>query len=91
MFHVEQCSSLKIVPRGTRVCKQADLGVVIDHFNHYPLQTKKQKVFEIWREMVFERNRSTLNCSSEKFNIFAAKMSRLNQKSRAFQRRVKYG
>lgn len=35
-----------------RVSHRADLPAVLDHFDHYPLQTSKRATYEIWREMV---------------------------------------
>ena len=72
-----------------RVCRQNELMRIIEHFDRFPLQSKKQEVYQIWREMAIEKTRSFLNCRSEKFKFFSEKMSVLNQKSRAFKKHSK--
>ncbi len=72
-----------------RVCKQNELLKIIEHFDKFPLQTKKQDVYRIWREMALEKTRNYINCKSEKFSDFAEKMVFLNQKSRAFKKHSK--
>ncbi|MBI5873211.1 MAG: LAGLIDADG family homing endonuclease [Candidatus Omnitrophica bacterium] len=72
-----------------RVCKQKELLRIIEHFDKFPLQSKKQEVYQIWREMAIEKTRCFLNCKSEKFKIFSEAISVLNQKSRAFKKRSK--
>lgn len=69
-----------------RVCKQKELMHTIEHFDKFPLQSKKQEVYQVWREMAIEKTKSFLNCDSEKFKVFSGKMSVLNQKSRAFKK-----
>lgn len=63
---------------------------IIEHFDKFPLQSKKQEVYIVWKEMTVDKTRYALNCGSEKYEIFSEKISRLNQKSRAFKKRVKY-
>ncbi|HEY4181044.1 MAG TPA: LAGLIDADG family homing endonuclease [Kofleriaceae bacterium] len=35
-----------------RVIRKAELPRIVDHFEVYPLQSKKQEAFAIWKEMV---------------------------------------
>ncbi|MFH0877048.1 MAG: LAGLIDADG family homing endonuclease [Candidatus Omnitrophota bacterium] len=69
-----------------RVCKQKELMVIIDHFDKFPLRSKKQEAYLVWREMAIEKTKNYLNCNSDEFKVFAEKMSVLNQKSRAFKK-----
>jgi len=71
-----------------RVCRQEELMGVIDHFDKFPLQGKKQGVYRLWREMALEKMRYSINCKCEEFTIFAEKIALLNQKSRAFKKRI---
>jgi len=68
-----------------RVCKQKDLLRIIEHFDKFPLQSKKQEVYQVWREMAIAKTKNFLNCSSEEFRVFSEKLSRMNHKSRAFK------
>jgi hypothetical protein len=72
-----------------RVCKQNDLLRIIEHFDKFPLRSKKQEVYNFWREMAIEKTRHFINCRSDEFKFFAEKLSLLNQKSRAFQKHKK--
>jgi len=38
-----------------KVTKPTELLKIVEHFDRYPLQAEKRKVYEIWREMVFVR------------------------------------
>jgi hypothetical protein len=70
-----------------RVCKQKELLKIIEHFDKFPLQSKKQDVYTVWREMAIKRTQEFLNCRSEEFKIFSGKLAVMNQKSRAFKKR----
>ena len=72
-----------------RVCKQKELIRIIDHFDKFPLKSKKREVYNIWREMAIDKTQNFINCRSEKFKSFAERMSVLNQKSRAFKKHSK--
>jgi hypothetical protein len=74
-----------------RVCKQAELLQIVEHFDKFPLQSKKHEAYLVWRDMVFEKNKYYLNCDSDQFKLFSTKISKLNQKSRAFIKRSKNG
>ncbi|MDD5019676.1 MAG: LAGLIDADG family homing endonuclease [Candidatus Omnitrophica bacterium] len=69
-----------------RVCKQNELLRVIEHFDKFPLQSKKQEVYTIWRDMAIEKTKRFLNCRSDEFKIFSAKLATMNQKSRALKK-----
>jgi len=68
-----------------RVNKQGELQSIIEHFDKYPLQGKKEEVYQVWRDMAIAKTKYFLNCNSEEFKLFSEKMSNLNQKSRAFK------
>lgn len=71
-----------------RVCRQEELMCVIDHFDKFPLQGKKKDVYKLWRAMALEKMRYSINCGCEEFAVFAEKIALLNQKSRAFKKRI---
>ncbi|HAJ57668.1 MAG TPA: hypothetical protein DCL35_07900 [Candidatus Omnitrophica bacterium] len=72
-----------------RVCKQKELLRVIEHFDKFPLQSKKREVYNIWREMAIAKTKYFLNCASDEFAVFSKQLSVLNQKSRAFKKHSK--
>ena len=71
-----------------RVCRQDELTRVIAHFDKFPLQSNKKDVYKLWREMALEKTRYSINCNCEEFTTFAEKIALLNQKSRAFKKRI---
>jgi hypothetical protein len=70
-----------------RICKQRELICVIEHFEKFPLQSKKIEVYRVWREMAIEKTEKFINCKSEEFKTFSEKMSVMNLKSRASKKR----
>jgi hypothetical protein len=72
-----------------RVCKIEELLVIIEHFDKYPLQSKKEEVYNVWREMAITRMHYALNCESDEYKLFSERLSRMNQKSRAFKKHSK--
>jgi hypothetical protein len=72
-----------------RVCKREELIRVVGHFDKYPLQSKKQEVYNVWKQMAIAKTRHVLNCGSDEFKIFSEQLSRMNQKSRAFKKHSK--
>lgn len=72
-----------------RVCKQDELVRIVEHFDKFPLQSKKQEVYNVWREMAIIRTHYALNCASDEFKVFSEKLSVMNQKSRAFKKHSK--
>jgi len=71
-----------------RVCRQDELMRVIEHFDKFPLQGKKQEVYRLWRGMALEKMKYSINCNCEEFQIFAEQIALLNQQSRAFKKRI---
>gem|GEM_PF-486005 len=69
-----------------RICKQEELLKVIEHFDKFPMQSKKQDVYGIWREMAINKTQKYLNCNSGEFRIFSEKLSNMNLRSRAFKK-----
>jgi len=72
-----------------RVCRQSELPRIIEHFDKFPLQSKKREAYNVWKEMVQYKLEYFINCTDDKFKIFSEKLSGLNQKSRAFKKRIK--
>lgn len=72
-----------------RVCRQDELPRIIEHFDKFPLQSKKREAYNVWKEMVQNKLECYINCTDDRFKVFSEKLSGLNQKSRAFKRRIK--
>ena len=68
-----------------RVCRQEELLRIIEHFDKFPLQSKKREVYNVWRAMAIEKTKYFLNCNSKEYRLFSEEMAMLNQKSRAFK------
>lgn len=70
-----------------RVTKSSELQVVIDHFDKYPLQSKKKfEAYKVWREMVIHKIDNFRNSDYDLLHTLADKLSSLNLQSRAFKR-----
>lgn len=69
-----------------RVTKNSDLEIIIQHFDKYPLQSKKQQAYLVWRQMAVHKKENYRNVDYDKLRQLAEELSRLNQKSRAFKR-----
>lgn len=68
-----------------RVTKIDELMVIVDHFDKYPLQSKKKRdAYSVWREMVMHKLENYRNPDYDKMRALAEKLSKLNSKSRAF-------
>jgi len=52
--HFDGIGRIYDVSRGSyfRVSRRDDLMRVVDHFDRYPLRTRKQQAYKIWRQMV---------------------------------------
>ena len=61
-----------------RVTKANELKVIVDHFDKYPLQSKKQQVYMIWREMVLHKIGNYRSADYGKMKALAEKLSGLN-------------
>lgn len=69
-----------------RVTRSDELITITDHFDKYPLQSKKKhEVYKIWREMVMHKLENYRDVDYDKMRVLAEKLSSLNQKSRAFK------
>ncbi len=64
-----------------RVTKSSELQVVIDHFDKYPLQSKKKfEAYKVWREMVMHKIKNFRNSDYNLLHALADKLSSLNYK-----------
>lgn len=68
-----------------RVTRIEDLIRIIEHFDKYPLQSKKIECYNVWKEMVLYKNDNWRSAAYDVMRPLAEKLSALNQKSRAFK------
>lgn len=69
-----------------RVTKISELKVIVDHFDKYPLQSrKKQEAYQTWRQMVMHKLENYRDIDYDKLRALAEKLSTLNSQSRAFK------
>lgn len=68
-----------------RISRTEDLIKVIAHFDKYPLQSKKNECYKIWKAMVLYKNDNWRSADYDVLRPLAEKLSTLNQKSRAFK------
>lgn len=69
-----------------RVTKSSDLQRIVEHFDKYPLQSKKKhEAYLAWREMVIYKKDNYRNIDYKHLNELAGKLSLLNLQSRAFK------
>lgn len=69
-----------------RTTRSDELTVIIDHFDKYPLQSeKKQKAYQVWREMVMHKINNYRSTDYDKLRKLAEELSKLNSKSRVFK------
>jgi len=69
-----------------RVTRINELEVVVDHFDKYPLQSKKKlEAYSVWREMVMHKLANYRYIDYDKLRALAEKLSSLNSQSRAFK------
>ena len=69
-----------------RVTRINELKVVVDHFDKYPLQSKKKlEAYRIWREMVMHKLENYRYIDYDKLRALAEKLSSSNSQSRAFK------
>jgi len=70
-----------------RVTRISDLKVIVDHFDKYPLQSKKkQEAYQVWRLMVMHKLDNYRAVDYNELRQLAEKLSSLNLQSRAFSR-----
>ena len=69
-----------------RVTRINELEVVVDHFDKYPLQSKKKlEAYRVWREMVIHKLENYRDIDYNTLRVLAEKLSSLNCQSRAFK------
>lgn len=69
-----------------RVTKIDELSRIVQHFDKYPLQSKKkQEAYNVWREMVVHKLENYRDVDYNKLRTLAEKLSSLNSQSRAFK------
>lgn len=69
-----------------RVTKVQELEKIIEHFDKYPLQSKKKlEAYKVWREMVMHKSLHYRDSSYDYLRDLALKLSSLNSQSRAFK------
>jgi hypothetical protein len=68
-----------------RVTKIEELERVIEHFDKFPLSGQKQKSYEIWKQMVFEKRRFR-RPDNLKINELALELSKLSNKNTKIRR-----
>lgn len=68
-----------------RVSKVGELKYVVEHFDKYPLQSRKHNAYLIWRQMVMHKTENFRSTDYDILRELAAQLAKLNQKSRAFK------
>lgn len=69
-----------------RVTRIHELKRIVEHFDKYPLQSKKkQEVYKIWREMVMYKLENYCNIEYDTLRVLAERLSISNLQSRAFK------
>ncbi len=69
-----------------RVTKLSELQHIIEHFDKYPLQSKKKfEAYHVWRKMVIHKQENFRNTDYNILHALAQKLSSLNLQSRAFK------
>jgi len=66
-----------------RVTRMLDLYRLMKHFDTYPLQGHKGKVYEAWKDVLFYKSRTSLSrIDPQKLELLLAKLSILTNKGR---------
>lgn len=69
-----------------RVTKISELKRILEHFDKYPLQSKrKHEAYKIWREMVMHKLENYRDTDYDILRSLAEKLSSFNSQSRAFK------
>jgi hypothetical protein len=69
-----------------RINKNAELQKIVEHFDKYPLQSKKKhEAYQVWREMVIYKRDNYRNINYDFLSSLAVKLSNLNLQKRAFK------
>jgi hypothetical protein len=70
-----------------RVTKISELKAIVEHFDKYPLQSKKKlEAYRIWRDMVMHKLDNYRDIDYDRLSSLAEKLSSINAQSRAFPR-----
>ena len=72
-----------------RTSRIDDLKNILNHFDTYPLQSKKKEAYEAWKELVLYKRKNYGKVDKTILEDLAGKLSALNQKSRAFTKHSK--
>ena len=66
-----------------RVTRINELRIIIDHFDRYPLQSKrKQEPYQVWRDMVIYKIENYRDIDYDTLKALAEKLTDLNLQSR---------
>jgi hypothetical protein len=69
-----------------RVARISELKVIVDHFDKYPLQSKKkQEAFQVWRQMVMYKLDNYRNIDYNELRVLAERLSSLNTQGQGFK------
>ena len=69
-----------------RVSRTGELSEIINHFDKYPLQSKKKlEAYRIWREMAIHKADNYRAVDYDKMRVLAERLSATNSKTRAFK------
>lgn len=69
-----------------RVTRIHELKIITDHFDKYPLQSKKKlEAYNVWRQMVFHKLENYRDIDYDTLRDLAGQLSKLNLQSRAFK------
>jgi hypothetical protein len=69
-----------------RVTRIDELKRIVEHFDKYPLQSKKKfEAYKVWREMIMHKLENYRDVDYNKLQALALKLSSLNSQSRAFK------
>ena len=69
-----------------RVTRIGELKVIVDHFDKYPLQSKKKyEAYQVWRQMVMYKLDNYRDIDYNQLRVLAEGLSSLNSQSRALK------
>ena len=69
-----------------RVTRINELKLIIDHFDRYPLQSKKKlEAYKLWRQMVVYKLENYRDIDYNILRVLAERLSSLNLQSRSFK------
>ena len=69
-----------------RVTRIGELKIIVDHFDKYPLQSKKkQEAYLVWRQMVTHKLENFRDIDYDILRKLAEKLSEMNPQTRAFK------